>query len=240
MNVKAAIADATRALSAAGTPARAAGAKRYLKSELVFLGASVPAVRAEAKRVVRSHRELTRAELRALVDGLWATDIHELRSLAIGVLELRADLLQKSDARWLIQLIASADTWAHVDWLAIKVVGQLCAREPTLAKDRDRWIKHANFWVRRTALLAEHDALLAGRGDFSHFARLAAPLLGEREFFIRKAIGWVLRATAKRTPERTYGFVRAHAAEMSGLTFREATRALPRAQQKELAALRAG
>jgi 3-methyladenine DNA glycosylase AlkD len=52
------------------------------------------------------------------------------------------------------------------------------------------------------------------------------------------AIGWVLRSTAKRTPRRTYRFVERHAGAMAGLTFREATRALPPAQQKKLQALR--
>ena len=50
----------------------------------------------------------------------------------------------------------------------------------------------------RAALLAEHDALRAGGGDFALWSRLAGPMLDEREFFIRKAIGWVLREAGKR------------------------------------------
>jgi plasmid stability protein len=47
--------------------------------------------------------------------------------------------------------------------------------------------------VRRTALLALLLPLRRGAGDF---ARYAEALLEEREFFIRKAIGWVLRETS--------------------------------------------
>ena len=41
------------------------------------------------------------------------------------------------------------------------------------------------------------------RGDpaqFERFAGYADAMLAEREFFIRKAIGWVLRETGKRQP----------------------------------------
>jgi hypothetical protein len=90
------------------------------------------------------------------------------------------------------------------------------------------------LWVRRTALLALHDPLLAGEGDFDHFARLAASLLHEREFFIRKAVGLVLRSAARRRPDRTIAFTERYAREMSALTFKEATRLLPAAAQKRL------
>jgi 3-methyladenine DNA glycosylase AlkD len=240
VDVDKAAADLERALAAQGTPDRARNEKRYLKSDLRFLGVTMPVLRREARAFARAHRELDRSSLRALVDRLWGSGVHELRSLAIGVLEQRTDLLRAVDARWLIGLVERANTWAHVDWLAVKVVGALVAREPSVARNLDRWARHPNFWVRRTALLALHDPLLAGAGDFDHFARLAAPMLSEKEFFIRKAIGWLLRSTARRTPERTYAFVARHAREMGGLTFREATRTLPVAQQRRLRALREG
>ncbi|HET9932655.1 MAG TPA: DNA alkylation repair protein, partial [Polyangiaceae bacterium] len=102
----------------------------------------------------------------------------------------------------------------------------------------DVWATDENFWVRRTALLSFHDALLAGNGDFDHFERIATPMLVEREFFIRKAIGWVLRSTTRRAPELVIGFVERHAREMSTLTFHEATRRLPLREQRRLRTLR--
>jgi 3-methyladenine DNA glycosylase AlkD len=240
IDVAGAAGELTLRLTRAGTATRAQQAKRYLKSDLAFLGATVPAVRAEAKRFVKAHLALDRAGLHALVERLWQTDVHELRGVAIAILELRGDLLRRADARWLGDLIDRADTWAHVDWMATKVVGDLLVREPSLARQLDRWAKHTNFWLRRTALLALHDPLLAGGGDFDHFAQLAQPMLSEREFFIRKAIGWVLRSAAKRRPERTYAFTLAHGAQMAGLTFREATRALNVRQRKELLQRREG
>ena len=225
-------------LSRQGTAERATQEKRYLKSELEFLGVTVPSIRREALAFVRAQPELDRRDLRALAEAAWASRVHELRSVAIGILERRSDALTTADAAWLFRLVESSDTWAHVDWLSTKVIGVLTARQRALDVKLDRWARHESFWVRRAALLSFHDAFRAGEGDFEHFARLAVPMLGEPEFFIRKAIGWVLRAASLVRPELVVAFVSRHGAALSGLTFREATRRLPVAARRELEAQR--
>jgi 3-methyladenine DNA glycosylase AlkD len=52
-------------------------------------------------------------------------------------------------------------------------------------------------------------------------------MLTEKEFFIRKAIGWVLRETSKQDPAYVTAWTRAHLDQLSGVTFREAVRRLP-------------
>ncbi len=217
---------------------RAAGAAKYLKSELEFLGVPVPIVRRTAKAYFRARSDLDARGLIALASALWRTKVHELRSVAIAILELGQRRLDGTDAPRLIELVEDADTWAHVDWIAIKVAGPLLERTPSLGRLVDQWARHKNFWVRRTALLVFHDGLAAGAGDFEHFARLAAGMLDEREFFIRKAIGWVLRTTVKRRPALTIRFAEQHAAAMSGITWREATRNLPAGEVRRLERLR--
>jgi 3-methyladenine DNA glycosylase AlkD len=223
-------------LEAQANPARAVQEKRYLKSEIEFLGVGMPALRKTAKAFARAH-ELDHDALLQLSAALWEHEVHELRTLAVAILELKQKQLSAADLPAIISLVRTAKTWALVDWLATKVIGPL-SDDPKARKQIDAWARDEDFWVRRTALLAHHDKLLQGAGDFDHFARLAKPMLDEREFFIRKAIGWVLRSTAKRTPQRTYAFVEKHAGQLSGLSFREAVRALPPAQQKKLLALR--
>jgi 3-methyladenine DNA glycosylase AlkD len=232
------LAHTRAALARQGDRTRAAETKRYLKSQLEFLGVALPALRAAAKALVRAEPDLTRERLLVLAETLWASDVHELRSLAIAVLELRRDLLTAAELPRLVALIRTSHTWAYVDWLATKVMGPIIEREPKAARALDRWARDDDFWVRRTALLCLHDPLLAGRGDFARFARLAVPMLHEREFFIRKAIGWVLRSTARRQPALTIAFVEQHAKALSGLSFREAVRNLPKRELARLNALR--
>ncbi len=48
----------------------------------------------------------------------------------------------------------------------------------------------------------------------------------EREFFIRKAIGWALRDYARTDPDAVVAFVTEHRDGLSGLSYREATKHL--------------
>ena len=52
-------------------------------------------------------------------------------------------------------------------------------------------------------------------------------MLAEREFFIRKAIGWALREISRQDPDWVATWTEDHLAEISGVTFREAVRHLP-------------
>jgi 3-methyladenine DNA glycosylase AlkD len=160
--------------------------------------------------------------------------VHELRAAAIGVLERERETLDHRDLPWLIAIVRKSKSWAYVDWIAPKVIGDVIARDPRGRKRLAVWAKDANFWVRRTALLAEHDALRAGGGDFALWSRLAASILDERVFFIRKAIGWVLREVSKKRPELTYAFLAKHRHRVSRLSLLEGAKYLPAPKRKAL------
>jgi 3-methyladenine DNA glycosylase AlkD len=224
----------TRRFAAAGDAAGAVAAKAYMKSALDFHGVSAAIVRAASREFAVTLA--TRAELRRAVDALYATRNFDLHSAAVGILERHLALLTTKDAAWLIGLVRQSACWAHVDWLATKIVPATLPADP--APLLRKWAGDDDFWVRRTALLAQLDVMRAGAGDFALFAELAAPMLEEKEFFIRKAIGWVLRDVSKKRPELIAKFVRKHHARMSGLTFREAIKRLPDAMKEPLQKLR--
>ena len=141
-------------------------------------------------------------------------------------------------------MLREARTWALVDNLAGDVVARLVVRDPvdaTLMTALERWATDDDFWLRRSALLSQLARVSragAGPADFAPFARWADTMLAEKEFFVRKAIGWVLRETSKRHPDRVVDYVRPRAARMSGVTFREAVRRLPPELADELRGLR--
>lgn len=226
-------------LADSGTPERAAQEKRYLKSELTHYGVTVPAMRAIVRGALKEAAGVTRAELLAAVRALWAGAVHELRAAAVELLIQRASLLHATELGLVESLLREAKTWALVDALAPHVAGPLVERFPELVKTLDRWATDEDFWVRRTAMLALLVPLRKGGGDFERFGRYADAMLDEREFFIRKAIGWVLREVAKKRPALVTQWLLPRAKRASGLTFREATRTLPEAQRRRLERARA-
>jgi 3-methyladenine DNA glycosylase AlkD len=238
LRVRQEVAALADALAQAGDADRAAAQKRYLKSELEFVGVTMPVLRATARGWRTRHPKLEPHELKALVRALWRTPSYELRSLGIALLELDQARLGPEAVDLIEALLRASNTWAHVDWLAGGVLGKLGARHAEALDRLERWATDEGFWLRRSALLALLEPLRKGGGDFERFARLAAPMLGEKEFFIRKAIGWILREVSKQRPELTEAFLAEHAARVSGLTFREGSKYLPAGARASLGRLR--
>jgi len=223
-----------RALAAVGTPARAVQEKRYLKSDLTFLGATVWQIRAEVKAAARAGPELDHDRLLGLVDALWARPVFERRMAATVQLELRTDLLTVDDLPLVERLLRESHTWALVDGLAVDVVGAVLAADPERTVTvLDRWSRDDDFWIRRSALLAWLRPLRHGV-SLDRFLGYADGMLEEKEFFIRKAIGWVLRDVGKRRPEEVGRWLAPRTHRASGVTMREATKYLPDPDRERL------
>ncbi|QKG24918.1 DNA alkylation repair protein [Actinomadura verrucosospora] len=226
-------------LRAQADPVRADSEKRYLKSDFAHLGVTVPALRKVALSAVRVPP--ARDELLGLVDALWAaTDggrpVHEARMAAVEVLVKRVELLEPEDLAVAERLIRDSVSWVHVDHLAEKVAGRLIVRHPDLGAALDVWVGDPYMWIRRTSLLALLPGVRAGDPDLDRLTRYGDVLIEEKEFFIRKALGWVLRELSKKDPAWVTAWVEGHIADVSGVTFREAVRRLPSADADRLLA----
>ena len=221
-------------MSGASDPKRAVTENAYLKSPLRHYGASMPVIRRAVKTVRGSTEGLTHAELLDLVSCLWAGPVHDQRMAGVVLLEEYRNSLEPADLPMLENMIRGSFTWAYVDGLAANVAGPLVERHPELTAQLDHWANDKNFWVRRAAMLALLLPLRNGEGDWDRFTRYADGMLDDKEFFIRKAIGWVLRETAKKRPEMVRDYVGARIDRFASLTFREAVKRLPEQDQKIL------
>ncbi|MGN6795240.1 MAG: DNA alkylation repair protein [Streptosporangiaceae bacterium] len=216
-----------RTLRAAGTAGRAASEKAYLKSDLEFAGTGVPAIRAMVAAWCRARPRLAHHDVTGLVQALWGSPLYECRQAAVVLLERMARLLGPADMPLIEHLLRTSHTWALVDGIAVNVAGDLTERFGELGQVLDRWAADDDFWLRRSALLALLRPLRAGGGDFDRFARHADAMLAEREYFIRKAIGWVLREVGKRRPALVADWLGPRVHLASGVTVREAVKPLP-------------
>jgi 3-methyladenine DNA glycosylase AlkD len=208
-------------LRAVGDDARAAGAKAYLKSDLQFIGVAAAPLRAVAREFLADHPDLEGEKLVELVRDLFGRPVFELRAVAVALLERRVRDVEVNALELVEDLLRQSETWALVDWLATKIAAPLVDRHAESARPvLQRWSLDDDFWQRRASLLALLPALRAGGGEFDLFVTFAVPMLGEREFFIRKALGWVLREVGKKRPHLTSTFLAAHVDEVSSLTLK--------------------
>lgn len=219
-----------RALKELGTPERAAGEKRYLKSDLAFLGCTLGDMRRIAKDV--SKEPFAHDGLIELVEDLWSKPVFDRRMVAVILLELHPELLGPKDLPLVERLVRESGTWALVDGLAGVVAGRIAAGHRVKGV-LDGWSRDDDFWVRRASLLAELKPLKEGAA-FAAFGARADRMLEEKEFFIRKAIGWVLRETSKERPGEVYEWILPRAHRASGVTIREAVKHLDAARAERV------
>lgn len=219
-----------------GSEERAEHEKAYLKSDVAFLGTPVPQIRRLARALRAELGDLDHDRVCGLAEALWSVPVHERRVGAVELLVLYRPALRPEGLRTVEGFLRSAGTWALVDALAERVAGDLIERHPELAGTLDGWAADPDRWLRRAALLALMPGLRRGGGDFARFARYADTMLDEKEFFIRKAIGWVLRETGKQRPGLVYAWLAPRAARVAGVTVREAVKYLGAGEQEALLA----
>lgn len=217
---------------------RAVNEKRYLKSDIEHYGVSVPVIRKLARRFAREQQNIAKSELRTLSTELWEREVYELRKLAVNILACRPDLIGGDDLNFIESLLRRSHTWALIDDLAMNVVSPVLESVDEAEKVRAKWLTDHDFWVRRTAMLALLPGLRRSADGWDEFSRYADAMLGEEEFFIRKAIGWVLREVSKHSPELVFSWVEPRARNASAVTMREAIKYLSADQQQHLKELR--
>lgn len=200
------------------TPMRA-----YMKNQFEYLGVKTPQRRAAVAELVRSQKSATAAELLRSARMLWAMPEREHQYVAVDLLARHADKLTPKHLPALFALVQKKPWWDTVDGLA-GVIGQVmknaCADDPPAQCAMDEALGSPNLWVRRVAIL--HQLGWCNETDAKRLFAYAIACGAEKDFFIRKAIGWALRDYARHAPTEVRKFLHANRARLSSLTIREA------------------
>ena len=213
-------------LTAAGDPVRAAGAQAYLKSAMPQLGVRVPEVRRIVKAEVAAAPLASGDELRSAVLELFRTATY--REERYAAIDLTASKLVRTDLAMVPvyeEIIRTGAWWDLVDGVEDRLGRLLQAHRDVLTPVLLRWSTDPDFWIRRSSITAQLGA--KANTDTGLLATVIEANLADREFFIRKAIGWALREFAKTDPAWVRQFAAAHGAALSPLSRREALRNLP-------------
>jgi 3-methyladenine DNA glycosylase AlkD len=221
------VAAARSGLAALADPVKAPDMRRYMKSEMPYRGVAKPERAAFTKRLFAEHPLSDVDTWRATVLELWrGAEFREERYLAIDLTGLR------KYARWqnssllpmYEEMIVTGAWWDYVDEVAIRRVGPLLCGEPeTLTPSMRAWSRDPDLWRRRTSVICQVGS--KQDTDTELLAECILATISDRDFFLRKAIGWALRQHAKVDPAWVRAFVDAHP-ELSPLSRREATKHL--------------
>lgn len=218
------LAQVRSALEAVAEPARAPTMQAYMKSVMPYHGVTAPNVKLAMKALFASYPFRDAESWRADVLALWrGATFREERYAAMALAKHRgADAFQTLGTLPMYEeMITSGAWWDYVDELAAHQVGGLLAAFPkAMKKTMLAWSTSRDMWKARTSILSQ--LTYKGDTDLELLYACIAPSIASKEFFLRKAIGWALRQYARQDMAEVRRYVMAHAAELSGLSKREA------------------
>ncbi len=218
------ISDLREGLEAVAIPAKAPSMVAYMKGHFDFLGVSSPDRKAVQKDFLAAGKHSSAGEILSAVDQCWAQPEREFQYVGTEFLRRWVKKLDAGHMADIERFLSTKSWWDTVDGLATNVVGPLVQAHPELAQVMDQFIDDPDFWIARTAII--HQLKYKEAVDTDRLFAYAAKRAGDKEFFIRKAIGWALRQHSRVDPEAVRAFVAAHENELSGLSKREALRLL--------------
>lgn len=205
-------------------PVRAVKTQAYLKTEMPCLGVTVPLQR---EIVARAAAEFP---LESFED--WRDTVLELRRGAEYREELGCAGFLAGQRRYRAfqtlaalpvyeELIVQGAWWDLVDDIATHRLGPLLLDFPEqMREEMLAWSRDPSLWKRRSSIICQ--LTLKKKTDRELLYACIEPNLADGDFFIRKAIGWALRAFAYVDPGEVVRYVRENENQLSPLSRREA------------------
>ena len=117
-------------------------------------------------------------------------------------------------------MITNHSWWDSVDSTNSHVIGKFFLQFPEYIKPTtSKWNKSSNKWLQRMSILFQ--LMYKDKTDTTLLAKYIENCALEEDFFIRKAIGWALRAYAYTDAKWVKEFIKTHP-HLSNLSKREA------------------
>lgn len=211
-------------------PDKAGPMAAYLKTDMPFYGIQKPDREPVHRELKKRFIPANRRDYEAVVRALWELPHREEKYAAIEFAIMHEPFITSASLPLYQRLVREGAWWDLVDGVAVVLVGGLLLRERAKVKPIiEEWIEDSDMWIRRTALLAhnKHRKNTDYRQLFDHCLRRAP----EKEFFIRKAIGWALREYSYAEPKRVRDFLTKHRSVLSSLSYKEGAKQLVRSAQ---------
>ncbi|MCE7791367.1 DNA alkylation repair protein [Salipaludibacillus sp. CUR1] len=179
----------------------------YMKLHFPFLGIKTPERKVLLRQFFNETGILKEKELPiTFLKDIWVLPEREYHYAVLTVLAAKPEWLEEKHLPFLEELITTQSWWDTVDTLASNIVGPFFIRHPGLEEEAaEKWKSHENMWLRRTAILYQLKYKeRTNQERLFHIIRLNSR---DKEFFIKKAIGWALREYSKTNPRPVASFI---------------------------------
>ncbi|UOB20859.1 DNA alkylation repair protein [Macrococcus armenti] len=191
----------------------------YMKNQFQFLGIK----KSETAPIMRKlFKEFglpnDKGDVKQLVMNCFSEQEREYHYIGMIILNKSSELFHGEDLSFIKSIILTHTWWDSVDTIAPNILGDIVKRSPEVKLELCEWCLDDNFWLKRAALL--HQLKFKQQMDLPLLEQMIDHLKEDKEFFIRKAIGWILREYSKTDAAYVINFMQQHT--LSNLTSKEA------------------
>ncbi|CAH1792857.1 unnamed protein product [Owenia fusiformis] len=225
-DIKAIINKLTNLYSQNANEKNAIAQKKYMRNQFEFFGLMSPERKQIDKEVLQCSPKLSLKDTRELLLSLWQQDQREFQQFALTYAtkykerlcgETINDCLESLEC--IKKLITTKSWWDTIDMLCPK--GHFILKHRAeLSPVMDEWIMSDNMWLRRCAIY--HQLYYKENTNQDQLFRYCKACAHEKDFFIRKVIGWSLRSYFRTDPDAVKTFVKDNEIILSTLSKREA------------------
>ena len=190
--------------------------EKYMRNQFPFLGIKTPERRELAKEYLKNLKVLSMED----VITLYNIGEREYKYVAIGILTKFQKDLSNQEFDQIKELSLIEPWWDTIDSIAPLIYGPMALRDKEVKEKLRGLIYEDSIWLRRISILFQ-----LKYKDKMDEALLAEAILSNadtREFFIDKAIGWVLREYSKTNLAFVREFIRNH--KLSTLSVKEGSK----------------
>ena len=194
-----------------------------MKNQFDFFGIQTP-IRRKIQQPFFDKKHLpTKSYSFKIIKTLWGKQEREFQLFGQELIHKYHKKFEVKDLHFFEYMITHKSWWDTVDFIAVHLVGEYFKLYPELKnKVIKKWIASNNMWLQRTAIIFQ--LKYKNNIDTNLLSFTINKLLNSKEFFINKAIGWMLREYSKTNPIWVVAFC--NKTNLHSLSKREALRLL--------------
>lgn len=197
----------------------AAPMKKYMKGQFEYFGIKSPQRKELKQAFLKTYGLPPIDQLETITKECWNLSQREYQYVIMEVLGRLAKKADKGRIELYEYLIVNKSWWDSIDYIASNLVGVHFEKYPELIKVyTEKWMNSGNIWLQRTAILFQ--LKYKKNTDLKLLSDYIQRLQGSKEFFINKAIGWMLREYSKTDKNWVINFVNTN--QLAPLSKREA------------------
>lgn len=203
--------------------------KKYMKGQYEYFGIKSPERREITRDFLNVNGLPAVQELSEITRELWQLPQREYQYVIMDILGKMAKKAEKERINLYEYLVINKSWWDTIDFIASNLVGVHFQKYPEqINLYTEKWMESGNLWLQRTALLFQ--LKYKKETDTKLLTDYILKLQGSKEFFINKAIGWILREYSKTDADWVIEFVNKN--QLAPLSHREALKWLYRKEVK--------